>query len=154
MNGKIATLSIGSKIPKSDIRNRLQLVKRQEGDIPALYRIRLGGLEYEITCINKVIVGISLKLSDYPNKSFKLFIRNRSSINFGFNSNLVDLITYLNDTKTDWYFYTKDSDEKSIGLHLTKSRLNILYSFNSEYTCCYRIYAFDWMLYEKLAKAK
>ncbi len=152
IEGVISNLSIGSKIPKSKDYPRLQIFKKQEGDIPALYEIKTGGVTFVITSLNRTIVGLSLKLADYPNKSFRLFRKNKASIGFGYNSSLPEFIAYLNDSNMDWYFYHADTDEQSIGVHLTKSGFNILYSFKADYWCCYRIYAFDRKLYEKLAE--
>ncbi|AFM03069.1 hypothetical protein Fleli_0605 [Bernardetia litoralis DSM 6794] len=138
-------IKVGNKILPN---NNLELIIEQEKDSPALYRYLHTALEFEIYCIQEVIIGVSFKSDDNPiNHTF--FLDKNGKTELKSKTDLQKFINYIEAVGCIWLIDKMDTGGKLLAIKINENA-KVMYDFNTHHFGFYQIIYFDNKLYESM----
>lgn len=139
-------IKVGNKIVPNN--ENLELIIEQEKDSPALYRYLHTGLEFEIYCIQEIVIGISFKFEDNP-KNHIFFLDKDAKMKLKSKTDLQKFINYIDDVGYIWLIDKMDTGRKSLAIKINENA-KVMYDFNTNHFGFYQIIYFDNKLYESM----
>lgn len=144
LEGKLDnSVGIGENI--NGIPNLIEFTN-QDGDIPALYKLKLDKSEFELSVLNNIIIGISYKLVD--NKR----LRSNKSFKFKKDGSLVKFVNYLDLINANWEIDSDETGNRTISISPSKN-VKVIYNLEKEYCGFSQVVSFDFTLYKSIKKS-
>ncbi|MBT1706466.1 hypothetical protein [Chryseosolibacter indicus] len=145
--GFLGDIKTGSDINGFKCRD-LEQYQVQDGDIPSLFKFNYDKGEYDISCLNGIIIGISIKFDIDLDALHKVEIEEKK-FDLGYKANFVDFAMFLNQINVQWEFDKIDTGQKSIGM-LLPSKTKVMYSFEKDFFGFYQVVNFNLQLYNSI----
>jgi len=141
LNGRLnSKVGIGKNIEQ--ISNVLEYTK-QDGNIPAIYGLKLHKFKFELSVLNNTIIGISYLF--HGNKRFK----SGKSFKFKKNISLLKFVNYLDSINANWEVDLEETGARTISISPSKT-VKVIYNLEKEYVGFSQIVSFDFELYRTL----